>query len=403
MLFSTTWMALILRLIMSTCSELGGDAFAFGPGVARQSSSSSSLSFLNQHHHQQQQQRQQSSLLMAISTRWQAATTTETTPSTSIPTFPAYNAPLPPPAVRSGNSGPLKSGTTMSSSTAVSYKQLFRHVEDISMDCWLRVTEAREFLQSVGYTNEEIDQLAKEFPKLLTLSVHDSLAPKIRFLVTSMGGGTGGQLEWITYAENEQGIERDAAVPSSSSSSSSSSPSRSMGELPIDEECRIDYDFEAVHHSLRLYPETRRLVPVSFFAQRLEKMLAPRHAYLQFFKLPYTANDLIYFLHGQRFQQFLNDGCNASSPTSAADFATLCTKWASRHLPPMGGSLTHLEVLHTAETVRAMERAFAAGLLVAAKNVPTADLKLLGMTPGQLVELLVLHGANTMETDSLLE
>ena len=67
----------------------------------------------------------------------------------------------------------------------------------------------------------------------------------------------------------------------------------------------------------------------------------------------------------------------------AAAFARLCTQWAARHVPPMGGSMTHIERIHTPEMVKAMERAFAAGLMAAAKNIETNDLKLLGMTPGQ--------------------
>src|SRR5210317_1558667 len=36
------------------------------------------------------------------------------------------------------------------------YKHLFRHYGDISFDSWLRCEEPESFLQSIGYTREEL-------------------------------------------------------------------------------------------------------------------------------------------------------------------------------------------------------------------------------------------------------
>ena len=71
------------------------------------------------------------------------------------------------------------------------FKHLFRHNEDISVECWLRCAEPREFLLSCGYTEAEIDKMSEVYPQLLSLDVHSQLAPKMQFIVKTLGGGDG--------------------------------------------------------------------------------------------------------------------------------------------------------------------------------------------------------------------
>ena len=117
---------------------------------------------------------------------------------------------------------------------------MFRHYADISFDSWLRCAEPFEFLESVGYTKEEIEKLSQDFQKLLELDVHAQLAAKVRFLVVSMGGGTG-KITWKEDQDEHIALHKN------------------------EDECIIGDDDKSQEHSMRLFESTKKAVSASFF------------------------------------------------------------------------------------------------------------------------------------------
>eukprot|EP01083_Nonionella_stella_P311981 1114208_1 len=84
--------------------------------------------------------------------------------------------------------------------------------------------------------------MASEFPKLMKMDPKNTIAPKLRFLVNVLGGGSGDIGNGVSSSEDE------------------------------------DYD---VPHNLRVSEQARRVLPAkAFFNSRLETAICPRHAYL---------------------------------------------------------------------------------------------------------------------------
>ena len=241
------------------------------------------------------------------------------------------------------------------------FKHLFRHNEDISVDCWLRCAEPREFLLSCGYTGAEIDKMAEAYPQLLSLDVHSQLAPKMKFIVHTLGGGDG-DLIWV----EEEAFDDE------------------------EEECNVK-DINSPH-TLRLSDKAKSAIPPEFFGARLERHIGPRHAYLQHFGLP-SGNELL-MANGKRFKQFLG-ACS----TPPAEFAMLAMKWAGDSQRVMGGSSVFGAAAHSASRVDQFEQAFRGGLLAAAKREHENIYAALGTTSGQFTDLLLSHGANYLEPD----
>jgi hypothetical protein len=229
------------------------------------------------------------------------------------------------------------------------YKHLFRHYDDISFDSWLRCEESTDFLMSVGYTDTEINHLAEAYSPILELNVHGQLAPKIRFLVDTLGGGSG-TLMWVEEAQHD---------------------------MKFDEECNI-HNAEAVSmHTMRVSEIAKKIIPPSFFKCNLDRSLGPRHAYLVHAGLP--SGRALLKDEGRLLKELLD----ASSLT---DFAELCNRWAG--VPS-----------HTAEDVDAFERIFCAGLIPVARGDMTDALSDIGCSAGTMIKLLVAHGANHLEKD----
>ena len=241
------------------------------------------------------------------------------------------------------------------------FKHLFRHNEDISVDCWLRCAEPREFLLSCGYTEAEIDKMSEVYPQLLSLDVHSHLAPKMQFIVKTLGGGDGD----LIWAEEETFHNEE-------------------------EEC----DIKEINspHTLRISDKAKSSIPPEFYGARLERHVGPRHAYLQHFGLP-SGKELL-MAKGKRLKQFLG-ACNAPP----AEFAMLAMKWAADSQRVMGGSSVFGAAAHSASRVEQFEEAFRGGLLTAAKREREDLYAVLGSTAGQFVELLLSHGANHLEPD----
>ena len=241
------------------------------------------------------------------------------------------------------------------------YKHLFRHYDDVSFDSWLRCAEPVQFLRSVGYTAPQIEQLAQEYPRLLTLNVHNHLAAKVRFLVETLNGGEG-DLTWVNTAMVD-GIVTN-------------------GE---EEECAVllDDEDEPIPHSMRLSEHTKSVVPASFYGCLLDRSLGPRHAYLVHGNLPH--GETLLEQEGKLFQEFL------LSTEKLSDFVDLCSKWAVD---------TTRGAIHTPDRIEAFERAFCQGLIPASKAGMTNHLNdVEDCTPERMVKLLVQHGANYLEKD----
>ena len=236
------------------------------------------------------------------------------------------------------------------------FKHLFRHYDDISMDCWLRCAEPVAFLKSCGYTTEDIEKLSNKLPALLTKDVHAQLAPHVRFLVKALGGGTG-DLMWAPGEEAILNIEDG-------------------------EECVISdnqIDAAAQQHVLRVSDLGKKAVPVSFFNVRLEKTLAPWHAYLCWQQgLP--CGPVLLQDEGAKFRDLL-DVCESSNLN---DFVKLCNSWETT------------DKQHTADEISEFEYAFHEGLVPAVRNHIHAYTD---CESGQMVELLLSHGANHLEDD----
>ncbi len=244
------------------------------------------------------------------------------------------------------------------------YKHLFRHYDDISFDSWLRCSDPEAFLESVGYTSSEIQALATS-DSFWTLDVHDQLAPKIRFLVESLGGGTG-QLAW---------------KPDSPGATAT---------IPEMEEC--SFNETDIPHTLRLDARTKDSIQLNFFATSLslDRVLGPHHAYLTLSDLPHGPQ----LLSNPKLWQAFLLACQTNS------FEKLCHEWEANFFP--ANQPWH----HTPERIQAFEQSFAAGLIPASKHKPIdRDARFDGSPPNAdstkyLIPLLLSHGANAFETDT---
>lgn len=237
---------------------------------------------------------------------------------------------------------------TTSSGKPVVLKHLFRYFTDICVDCWLSTVDPIDFLLSCNYTKSDIADMEQAFPRLTSLDVKAHLSPHIRFIVRTLGAG--------------------------------------VGDICDGQECDIDGE-GFIPHNLQVSDLGKKAVPPVFFGRRLEKTIAPGHAYLVHYGV---------FPHGKqlletgRFGEFM-DACDNPSK-----FAHLSNQW-SLSVKSVGPFAPLM--VHTAETVEAFGRAFHLGLLAPAQNKYTSDLDLLGCSPGKMVDLLLQHGANAIEHD----
>jgi hypothetical protein len=230
------------------------------------------------------------------------------------------------------------------------YKHLFRHYGDISFDSWLRCEDPEPFLLSVGYTGEEIKELSQSYPPLLTLNVHDQLAPKIRFLVETLEGGTG-QLKWD--------LNEEVDTPTIQSHD--------------EEECPTPDERDNVpHHSMRLSESTKQAIPSSFYSCLLDRTVGPNHAYLMHHQLPHGSQLLD---KPEMLDQFLQ------SSKSPKTFAALCQEWSNPDDDPS---------IHSIKTIHGFQCNLSAGLLSASKDRCSFD---------NALPLLLKHGYNPLEHD----
>lgn len=215
-----------------------------------------------------------------------------------------------------------------------------------------------------GYTLHEVSEMRAEFPPLLEMNVRRHLRPKMRFLKETLGGLSAG--------------------------------------------CTLD-------------PALRAQLPASYFGARLERTVAPRHAFLVHLGLP-SGKALWNGMHaasgssrGGRGTELLIEFLQWHRKPQ--QFAALCNKWQALY----GSNKTVTECPRiTPEQIVAFDKLFQRGTLSAARNdsahvyhdggdshstkstrEPALPLlQTANVTAAQLIRYLLQHGANPWETDA---
>ncbi|KAL7567623.1 hypothetical protein ACA910_000217 [Epithemia clementina (nom. ined.)] len=235
------------------------------------------------------------------------------------------------------------------------FKYLYRH----DIPTHIQSMDPLTYLQEhVGYTYEQVVAMNQTFPPLLTLSVPRQLHPKVRFLEetlqiyeTRRGGGS----------SNESNSSTDKAALS--------------------------------------------LLPPQYFGARLERVLAPRHAFLVYTNLTH-GSDLVH--NPSKWDHFLQ------AVRKPKAFAALCQSWQSSSTSDndilssnRATSTTSKKAFSSSITVKQIEAfdvLFGRGLMAAARNElvqphNTWPMRYLNVTAAQMLDLLIQHGANPWQYD----
>ena len=254
----------------------------------------------------------------------------------------------------------------------VVYKHLFRHYGDISFDSWLRCQEPKPFLLSIGYTENELDEILDKYPEILQFNVHDQLAPKLRFVIETLHGGTG-QLIWKKNNDDDVKI------------------AMKQQHLDDDEECIVvseEDDDISKYHSMRLYESTKKAVmitddPKLFFGCQLDRIVGPYHAYLELKNLPHDKELLD---NPNLFHEFLQV-CNTKS---IQNFVTMCQEWSTKYRQ------NNQNDEYTVESVETFVQDFSPGIIPAAKGLLSPE----NTNNKDMIPLMLRHGANPLEYDN---
>lgn len=242
--------------------------------------------------------------------------------------------------------------------------------------------DANSFLVKYGgFTPSEVAKMNKSYPALKMLDVEGKIKPMLKFIKYTMEG-----------------------VLSNQSYATRSTEHYSKSPTTIFYHCFIDRLNEVWLKQQERSGETNHyIVPLSnvaksavlhvpqIFGARLERTIAPRHAFLVFKGLlvPYFGETLLKN-DGQLLRTFLY-------ARSSKQFAELCNRWA------VSTDSTNDPV--TDKQIEAFETYFRRGLMAAARNSVNDEegaeyLKTLkNLNSSHLVELLISHGANSRETD----
>jgi ankyrin repeat protein len=197
-------------------------------------------------------------------------------------------------------------------------------------------TTAMEYLLQY-YSKDQILQMNASFPPLLELNVSRHIHPKIRFLK-----------ETLNLNLNES--ESNTALMNN--------------------------------------------VPPHYFGARLEKIMAPRHAFLVHVGLPHGR--ALFENDSSKWHEFLS----ASRKTKL--FCTLCNQWRREQQKQQPERKE--TPLITAKQIEAFDFLFGRGILAASRNElvqwnNTWPLEHINVTSAELIRLLIDHGANPLERD----
>jgi len=243
-----------------------------------------------------------------------------------------------------------------------SFMHLFRHDSPLFDDQKIALSSksltcARTYLREyAGYSDEEIDKMEENFPPLLDLDVKRHLRPKLRFIKHTLEGN----IRPRNYSQGPQPLS-----------------------------------------------DVAKSIPPQYFGSRMEKMLAPRHAFLMYIGVP----------HGQAllendaslFQDFL------ISCRRTKTFCALCNKWRKEYgdkyvdeefslnvLEEEKGSRVNKDAAITPKQVEAFDSLFLRGIMAASRNDMdpfNQNLTHMNVTAGEMINLLTRHGSNPLETD----
>jgi len=208
-----------------------------------------------------------------------------------------------------------------------------------------------------GYSLDEINKMFQTFPPLAngSLDIERHLRPKLLFLSQTL----------MRYTFDRQPNIQNTATTAK---------------------------FDTIDHTVR------KIIPPQYYGCRLEKTVAPRHAYLVNTKiLPHGKRLFVEDSGGGNipFHEFLR----CSNQSDPRDFISLCNRWEIQYGHQQEQNVTFV---HTPQSVAYFENAFHRGLLmttrseyanVNSKNAYTC-------TSGNMIQLLLQHGANPRQVDS---
>lgn len=244
-----------------------------------------------------------------------------------------------------------------------SFMHLYRHDSNLFDDTKLApgcraLSSARIYLKEYGgYSDSELDAMSVNFPPLFDLDVRRHVQPKMRFLKYTLGG--------------------------------------------------VNNALDDGNHNRRLGPkhlsQREKLIPPQYFGCRLEKVIAPRHAFLIHLGLPH--GPILLRDDALLFQEFLL-ACRKPNL-----FAALCNDWKRKYgVEYADPEYMKINAKHdgkfdgivTPKIVEAFDSLFGRGILAAARDdMDPQDryLNHLSISCGQMVYLLIKHGSNPLETD----
>ena len=200
-----------------------------------------------------------------------------------------------------------------------------------------------------GYSFEEIHKMHAKFASLLEIDVVRQLRPKMRFLKDCLGGSTADQL---------------------------------------------------------LNPQLKDVLRPDYFGSRLERTIAPRHAFLVHIGLPSGKA-----LWDDTYEPSLTFSCLLDQflimHRKPKQFAAMCNSWRNVY----GATNLQDNLPITSEQITAFDKLFQRGILSAARDDSSYTqpdkqiisspslLQTANVTSAQLVQYLIQHGANPYETD----
>mmetsp|Transcript_18089 Transcript_18089/g.27966 ORF Transcript_18089/g.27966 Transcript_18089/m.27966 type:complete len:638 (+) Transcript_18089:104-2017(+) len=250
------------------------------------------------------------------------------------------------------------------------FKYLYRH-EDNSMPIVKNdgktnnnatMTSVEFLVKYGGYSEQQVYDMNQSFPPLLSLDVQRHLRPKLRFLQETICGGS----------PHDHG-DRDTF--------NSSTITRTLSE------------------------NVRKGIPPQYYGARLERTIAPRHAFLVHQNLP----------HGQQLLDDNGKGGTLWQDFLAAcrkpkQFCALCNSWKQQYPhDDHGAQSTRFTSTQsdriTIKQIDAFDTLFQRGLMPASRNELCQNnnpwpLDYVNVSSGDMIELLIQHGANPLERDA---
>ncbi len=216
------------------------------------------------------------------------------------------------------------------------------------------------------YSEAEVMEMNRTFPPLLDLNVSRHVHPKIRFL-------------------------QETIIPDDGSTL--------FGTNPI----------HTIHDEDFIMNLSKFEIPSQYFGARLEKTIAPSHAFLVYMDLPHGLPLLVEKkkeMSGRRGRDRATTRWHdfLLSCRRTKQFCALCNQWQSEKDKESGGASTPRSRI-TIGQIEAFQFIFGRGLLAAARNElvqsdNTWPLKHINITSKEVLQLLIQHGANPLERDT---